>query len=286
MSWLAPRKVRNTIIVGDTRMLVYDDMDADEPIKLHDKRFVLPEGDSFGAHQLTYRTGDTVAPYVSADEPLANQLQHFMQCIRGARVPLRRVVRRRRRRGAGGGRPLVPRGRRARSRWSTARRSRGPRDAGRPVRPEPGRARRPAGVARGAVAGGRRSRRDGRRAGGRRRRRAVSALDGVDVVRYRDITGRRHRSASSPRSPPASSAPSLAVRPPPPRAGRSTCCTSPTHPTPCSRSAGGCVGPEPGSSTTSTTRRPSSPPPSSGATWCSTVSCVRWSGRRTAPPIS
>ena len=64
VSWLAPRKVRNTIIVGDPRMLVYDDMDADEPIKVHDKRFVLPEGDSFGAHQLTYRTGDTVAPYV------------------------------------------------------------------------------------------------------------------------------------------------------------------------------------------------------------------------------
>ncbi len=84
VSWLAPRKVRNTIIVGDTRMLVYDDMDADEPIKLHDKGFVLPEGDGFGAHQLTYRTGDTVAPYVSADEPLANQLQHFVECIGGA----------------------------------------------------------------------------------------------------------------------------------------------------------------------------------------------------------
>ena len=89
-------------------------MDADEPIKLHDKRFVLPEGDSFGAHQLTYRTGDTVAPYVSAEEPLANQLHHFIDCIRGARVPLGRMVRRRRRRGARGGRPLVPRRRRAR----------------------------------------------------------------------------------------------------------------------------------------------------------------------------
>jgi predicted dehydrogenase len=84
VSWLAPRKVRNTIIVGDQRMLVYDDMDADEPIKVHDKRFVLPEGDSFGAHQLTYRTGDTVAPYVAAQEPLANQLKHFIECIRGA----------------------------------------------------------------------------------------------------------------------------------------------------------------------------------------------------------
>ena len=83
VSWLAPRKVRNTIIVGDARMLVYDDMDADEPIKLHDKRFVLPEGDGFGEHQLTYRTGDTVAPYVSAEEPLSRQLRHFHDCIHG-----------------------------------------------------------------------------------------------------------------------------------------------------------------------------------------------------------
>ena len=65
-------------------MLVYDDMDADEPIKVHDKRFVLPEGDGFGEHQLTYRTGDTVAPYVSAEEPLASQLHHFLDCIRGS----------------------------------------------------------------------------------------------------------------------------------------------------------------------------------------------------------
>ena len=83
VSWLAPRKVRNTIIVGESKMLVYDDMDADEPIKVHDKSFVLPEGDSFGAHQLTYRTGDTVAPYVSAQEPLARQLNHFIECIEG-----------------------------------------------------------------------------------------------------------------------------------------------------------------------------------------------------------
>ena len=83
VSWLAPRKIRNTIIVGDQRMLVYDDMDADEPIKVHDKRFVLPEGDSFGVHQLTYRTGDTIAPYIAAEEPLANQLRHFLDCIRG-----------------------------------------------------------------------------------------------------------------------------------------------------------------------------------------------------------
>jgi predicted dehydrogenase len=83
VSWLAPRKIRNTIIVGESKMLVYDDMDADEPVKVYDKCFVLPEGDSFGEHQLTYRTGDTVAPYVSAQEPLANQLSHFVDCIQG-----------------------------------------------------------------------------------------------------------------------------------------------------------------------------------------------------------
>ncbi len=153
VSWLAPRKVRNTIIVGDTRMLVYDDMDADEPIKLHDKRFVLPEGDSFGAHQLTYRTGDTVAPYVSAEEPLANQLQHFLQCIRGADCR------------SGGwfganvvealeaGRSLLPRRRASPSSSSTGLRSRARCDPDRPLRPEPGRPGRPAGVARSRVAG-------------------------------------------------------------------------------------------------------------------------------------
>ena len=168
VSWLAPRKVRNTIIVGDARMLVYDDMDADEPIKLHDKRFVLPEGDSFGEHQLTYRTGDTVAPYVSAQEPLANQLTHFLQCLRG--TPCRSDG------WFGAGIVEVLEAADASYRLGgVPRRSHPARccgkrcDEGRSVRPELGRTRRSAGVERSDRAGGRRLRRGRRRPANRRR---------------------------------------------------------------------------------------------------------------------
>ena len=173
VSWLAPRKVRNTIIVGDSRMLVYDDMDADEPIKLHDKRFVLPEGDGFGEHQLTYRTGDTVAPLRVGRGATRQAAAPLPRLHPRRRVPFGRMVRRGHRRGAGGCRRLVS------QRWGACRRGLSdascgaPHDACRAVRPEHGRARRPACVERGDVAGRGRLR-------GRRRRAAYRGL-GADA---------------------------------------------------------------------------------------------------------
>ena len=84
LSWLAPRKVRNTTVVGDARMLVYDDTQNDEPIKIYNKGIEVPDSPSFGEHQLTYRYGDTIAPHVPATEPLSLQLAHFFECIEGA----------------------------------------------------------------------------------------------------------------------------------------------------------------------------------------------------------
>ena len=81
VSWRAPRKVRNTVIVGDQGMIVYDDTQPDEPIKLYDRGVVGLESASFGEHQLTYRFGDTVSPHVSAVEPLSLQLRHFLSCV-------------------------------------------------------------------------------------------------------------------------------------------------------------------------------------------------------------
>jgi predicted dehydrogenase len=81
VSWRAPRKVRNTVVVGDQGMIVYDDTQPDEPIKLYDRGVVGLESASFGEHQLTYRFGDTVSPHVSAVEPLSLQLRHFLGCI-------------------------------------------------------------------------------------------------------------------------------------------------------------------------------------------------------------
>lgn len=83
VSWLAPRKVRNTVIVGNSQMLVYDDIDSDEPVKVYDKGVVLPEPDNFGEHQLTYRYGDVHVPYVAPTEPLRQQLDHFVACVEG-----------------------------------------------------------------------------------------------------------------------------------------------------------------------------------------------------------
>jgi predicted dehydrogenase len=81
VSWRAPRKVRNTVIVGDAGMIVYDDTQPDEPVKLYDRGVVALESSSFGEHQLTYRYGDTVSPHVSAQEPLLLQLRHFLSSI-------------------------------------------------------------------------------------------------------------------------------------------------------------------------------------------------------------
>lgn len=81
VSWRAPRKVRNTVIVGDGGMIVYDDTQPDEPVKLYDRGVLGLESASFGEHQLTYRYGDTVSPHVSAVEPLSIQLSHFLSCV-------------------------------------------------------------------------------------------------------------------------------------------------------------------------------------------------------------
>jgi predicted dehydrogenase len=85
VSWRAPRKVRNTVVVGDEGMIVYDDTQPDEPIKLYDRGVLGLESASFGEHQLTYRFGDTVSPHVSAVEPLSIQLRHFLSCVENGR---------------------------------------------------------------------------------------------------------------------------------------------------------------------------------------------------------
>ncbi|MDP9453632.1 MAG: Gfo/Idh/MocA family oxidoreductase [Actinomycetota bacterium] len=84
VSWLAPRKVRNTVLVGNRQMMVYDDLDNEGPVRIYDKGVVMPDPENFGEHQLTYRHGDMLVPFVSPREPLAQELCHFLDCINGA----------------------------------------------------------------------------------------------------------------------------------------------------------------------------------------------------------
>jgi predicted dehydrogenase len=89
ISWLAPRKVRQMVIVGSKRMIQYDDNASDEPIRIYDRGmdFEASSPASFGEYQLTYRTGDVVIPRVDPKEPLSLELGDFVQSIRTGSVP-------------------------------------------------------------------------------------------------------------------------------------------------------------------------------------------------------
>ena len=87
MSWLSPVKVRQSYIIGDKKMVVYDDMHHSEKVKLYDMGVELKEPDSFGEWQLTYRSGDVVIPRLDAYEPLQKECQHFIDCIENGTKP-------------------------------------------------------------------------------------------------------------------------------------------------------------------------------------------------------
>jgi len=88
-SWLDPSKVRRMTFVGSKRMILYDDNEPLEKIKIYDKRVeVPPHYDTFAEFHYSYHYGDMYAPYLNQVEPLKAQCQHFLDCIRTDRKPL------------------------------------------------------------------------------------------------------------------------------------------------------------------------------------------------------
>ena len=81
LSWLAPSKLRRTVIVGSEKMVVYDD-GSPEPIKLYDQGVVYRDPETFGEYHLSYRTGDILAPRLETYEPLGAELEAFVEAIR------------------------------------------------------------------------------------------------------------------------------------------------------------------------------------------------------------
>jgi predicted dehydrogenase len=82
VNWLAPVKVRRTLIGGSRKMLVYDDLEPSEKIKMYDKG-ITTEGSSEDEYQrrIGYRTGDMFAPKLDTTEALRLEAQHFARCI-------------------------------------------------------------------------------------------------------------------------------------------------------------------------------------------------------------
>lgn len=82
MSWLAPSKLRRTVVVGSKKMVVYED-GAAEPVRVFDHGVIYEDPETFGEYHLSYRTGDIVSPRVEAGEPLAIEMQDFVAATRG-----------------------------------------------------------------------------------------------------------------------------------------------------------------------------------------------------------
>ena len=89
VNWLAPVKVRRALIGGDQRMVVYDDLEPSEKVKVYDCGITL-DGMREGPYQMLvgYRTGDVWAPRVSLNEALHVEARHFLDCIRHGQAPL------------------------------------------------------------------------------------------------------------------------------------------------------------------------------------------------------
>jgi predicted dehydrogenase len=81
-NWLAPVKVRRTLIGGSAKMIVYDDLEASEKVKVYDKGLKLGEkGDARYEVLVGYRAGDMWAPHIEVTEALQTEAIHFLDCI-------------------------------------------------------------------------------------------------------------------------------------------------------------------------------------------------------------
>ena len=89
VNWLSPVKVRKTLIGGAQQMIVYDDLEPSEKIKVYDKGITLNNG-SEGKYDLMvgYRSGDMWAPQLDTTEALRLEAKHFVDCIEHEKPPI------------------------------------------------------------------------------------------------------------------------------------------------------------------------------------------------------
>src|SRR3954447_2695446 len=86
LSWLAPSKLRRTVVVGSQKMVVYDDSSS-EPVRVFDSGVSYEDPETFGQYQLSYRTGDIVSPRLETTEPIVTELTDFVNGVREGRAP-------------------------------------------------------------------------------------------------------------------------------------------------------------------------------------------------------
>jgi predicted dehydrogenase len=92
VSWLDPRKVREVTVVGSRKMLVFDDLSQDAPIRMYDKRVMKKkygqDYTSFEEFQMIIHEGLVTNPVFKTEEPLKVECEHFLSCVKTGELPL------------------------------------------------------------------------------------------------------------------------------------------------------------------------------------------------------
>lgn len=89
-SWIDPVKIRDVTIVGSKKMLLFDDVEATNKIKIFDKNVDIiknTSGKTFGEYLIALRSGGTTIPKIVAKEPLKEEITHFAKCILNNKIP-------------------------------------------------------------------------------------------------------------------------------------------------------------------------------------------------------
>ena len=87
VNWLSPVKVRTTMIGGEKKMVVWNDLEADEKVKVYDKGVEITNGQGFYDLLVSYRSGDMWAPKVDQTEALKVEAKYFVECIEKNQTP-------------------------------------------------------------------------------------------------------------------------------------------------------------------------------------------------------
>jgi predicted dehydrogenase len=88
VNWLSPVKVRTTLIGGEKKMLVWNDLEADEKIKIYDKGVDINNREGLYELLVNYRSGDMWAPQLEQVEALRQELVYFVHCIQSGAKPM------------------------------------------------------------------------------------------------------------------------------------------------------------------------------------------------------
>jgi len=87
VNWLSPVKVRTTLLGGEKKMLVWNDLEADEKVKVYDRGVQMTSGEAVYQQLVSYRTGDMWSPNIEQIEALKVEASYFIECIRNNKRP-------------------------------------------------------------------------------------------------------------------------------------------------------------------------------------------------------